>query len=170
MTNEGRAMEMRMIGQTRLRCQKFKHKRIFIIQDPINTSLFRVHNFSYIGHRGWNFTNNLINHIALFFIFIRYIRNSYTIRNIKVNPHYIKNFLLFKGLQYIHSSVLGHHGCLSSSNCVVDSRFVLKLTDFGLEVLKNGMETTDDEELIVNSKWLMKSTQVTDAEYPLPLV
>ncbi|XP_072028687.1 atrial natriuretic peptide receptor 1-like [Amphiura filiformis] len=39
---------------------------------------------------------------------------------------------MFKGILYIHNSVLGHHGRLRSSNCVIDSRFVLKLADFGL--------------------------------------
>uniref|UniRef100_A0ABM0MKT6 guanylate cyclase n=1 Tax=Saccoglossus kowalevskii TaxID=10224 RepID=A0ABM0MKT6_SACKO len=38
-----------------------------------------------------------------------------------------------QGLQYIHGSIVRCHGRLKSSNCVVDSRFVLKLTDFGLE-------------------------------------
>ena len=34
---------------------------------------------------------------------------------------------------YLHNSVIGTHGNLKSSNCVVDSRFVLKITDFGLK-------------------------------------
>nr|XP_006812548.1 PREDICTED: atrial natriuretic peptide receptor 2-like [Saccoglossus kowalevskii] len=40
---------------------------------------------------------------------------------------------IVSGLQYIHGSIVRCHGRLKSSNCVVDSRFVLKLTDFGLE-------------------------------------
>ncbi|ELT87878.1 hypothetical protein CAPTEDRAFT_108671 [Capitella teleta] len=39
---------------------------------------------------------------------------------------------IVKGMSYIHNSELVSHGHLSSSNCVVDSRFVLKVTDFGL--------------------------------------
>ena len=35
-------------------------------------------------------------------------------------------------MHYLHNSVIGTHGNLKSSNCVVDSRFVLKITDFGL--------------------------------------
>ncbi|ELT92328.1 hypothetical protein CAPTEDRAFT_22212, partial [Capitella teleta] len=42
---------------------------------------------------------------------------------------------IVKGMNYIHSSDIGHHGQLRSSNCVVDSRFVLKITDFGLPSL-----------------------------------
>lgn len=35
-------------------------------------------------------------------------------------------------MHFIHNSDIGSHGYLRSSNCVVDSRFVLKITDFGL--------------------------------------
>ena len=40
---------------------------------------------------------------------------------------------------YLHSN-LGPHGNLKSSNCLVDSRFVLKITDFGLETLRGSKE------------------------------
>ena len=40
-------------------------------------------------------------------------------------------------MEYLHSSSIGYHGNLKSTNCVVDSRFVLKLTDFGLKSLRN---------------------------------
>ncbi|XP_062586842.1 atrial natriuretic peptide receptor 1-like, partial [Saccostrea cucullata] len=39
---------------------------------------------------------------------------------------------ILKGLEYIHSSPIRYHGRLSGTNCVIDSRFMLKLTDFGL--------------------------------------
>ncbi|XP_064112550.1 atrial natriuretic peptide receptor 2-like [Macrobrachium nipponense] len=38
---------------------------------------------------------------------------------------------IVKGMAFLHSSELRTHGNLKSSNCVVDSRFVLKITDFG---------------------------------------
>jgi atrial natriuretic peptide receptor A len=38
---------------------------------------------------------------------------------------------------FIHSSEIRYHGNLTSSNCVVDSRFTLKITDFGLPMLHN---------------------------------
>ncbi|XP_071389998.1 atrial natriuretic peptide receptor 1 [Centroberyx affinis] len=41
-----------------------------------------------------------------------------------------------KGMDYLHRSPLHSHGHLSSSNCVVDSRFVLKVTDYGLSHLR----------------------------------
>ncbi|XP_072525797.1 atrial natriuretic peptide receptor 1 isoform X2 [Salminus brasiliensis] len=44
---------------------------------------------------------------------------------------------IVKGMDYLHCSPLRSHGRLSSSNCVVDSRFVLKVTDFGLSALRH---------------------------------
>src|SRR6218665_932594 len=40
--------------------------------------------------------------------------------------------VFLQGMAYLHSGDIRSHGRLKSSNCVVDSRFVLKVTDFGL--------------------------------------
>ncbi|KAI8507873.1 Nitrogen permease regulator 2 [Branchiostoma belcheri] len=48
-----------------------------------------------------------------------------------------------KGMAYIHDSEIHSHGSLKSSNCVVDSRFVLKVTDFGLHSLREEDSTRD---------------------------
>ena len=37
-----------------------------------------------------------------------------------------------KGMRYLHRSAIKYHGNLKSRNCVVDSRWVLKITDYGL--------------------------------------
>uniref|UniRef100_H2Y842 guanylate cyclase n=1 Tax=Ciona savignyi TaxID=51511 RepID=H2Y842_CIOSA len=39
---------------------------------------------------------------------------------------------LHVGMSFLHASAIHSHGNLKSSNCVVDSRFVLKITDYGL--------------------------------------
>ena len=35
-------------------------------------------------------------------------------------------------MAYLHSTEIKSHGNLKSSNCVVDGRWVLKITDYGL--------------------------------------
>lgn len=39
---------------------------------------------------------------------------------------------LVRGMRYLHSSPIRVHGSLTSRNCVVDARWVLKITDYGL--------------------------------------
>lgn len=53
---------------------------------------------------------------------------------------------LVKGMHYLHGSLIRTHGRLKTSNCVVDSRFVLKVTDFGLAEL-HAMEDTKEDDL-----------------------
>lgn len=39
---------------------------------------------------------------------------------------------------FLHKSSIGCHGDLKSCNCVLDSRWVCKITDVGLEKFKGG--------------------------------
>ena len=39
-------------------------------------------------------------------------------------------------MDYLHSTDIKCHGSLKSSNCVVDGRWVLKITDYGLTKFK----------------------------------
>ncbi|GFR93800.1 guanylate cyclase [Elysia marginata] len=52
---------------------------------------------------------------------------------------------IVRGMTYIHSSEIRSHGHLKSSNCVVDSRFVVKITDFGLHYFKDKEEQLQDD-------------------------
>jgi atrial natriuretic peptide receptor A len=45
---------------------------------------------------------------------------------------------------YIHGSELGVHGKLRSANCLIDGRFVLKISDFGLHTLTTPSEVARD--------------------------
>ncbi|CAH2038025.1 unnamed protein product, partial [Iphiclides podalirius] len=51
---------------------------------------------------------------------------------------------LLRGLTYLHDSPLVSHGNLTSSNCLVDSHWVLQITDYGLHTLKSGCMETED--------------------------
>lgn len=52
--------------------------------------------------------------------------------------------ITLQGMIYLHTSEIKSHGKLKSSNCVVDSRWVVKITDFGLHEFMSG-ETIDTE-------------------------
>lgn len=54
---------------------------------------------------------------------------------------------LHQGMNYLHNSYIGCHGNLKSSNCVVDSRFVLKITDYGLASFRTSCENDDSHAL-----------------------
>ncbi|CAG5115044.1 unnamed protein product, partial [Candidula unifasciata] len=52
---------------------------------------------------------------------------------------------IVRGMAYLHGSEVRTHGNLKSTNCVVDSRFVVKITDFGLHYLRRSEEMQEDE-------------------------
>ncbi|OXU27316.1 hypothetical protein TSAR_008171 [Trichomalopsis sarcophagae] len=47
---------------------------------------------------------------------------------------------IVRGMIYLHESVVKFHGSLTTSNCLVDSRWVVKLADFGLHEFKRDAE------------------------------
>ncbi|XP_062255521.1 atrial natriuretic peptide receptor 1-like isoform X2 [Platichthys flesus] len=51
---------------------------------------------------------------------------------------------IVKGMVFLHNSVIVSHGKLKSSNCVVDNRFVLKITDYGLSSFRYDADSGKD--------------------------
>ncbi|XP_053624893.1 receptor-type guanylate cyclase Gyc76C-like isoform X2 [Plodia interpunctella] len=62
--------------------------------------------------------------------------------DIKLDNMFISSLVhdLIKGMTFIHTSPLIFHGNLKSSNCVVTSRWMLQVTDFGLHDLRYSAE------------------------------
>ena len=47
-------------------------------------------------------------------------------------------------MTYLHSTDIKSHGSLKSSNCVVDGRWVLKITDYGLTKFKENQAEREE--------------------------
>uniref|UniRef100_A0A1A9VTV0 Guanylate cyclase n=1 Tax=Glossina austeni TaxID=7395 RepID=A0A1A9VTV0_GLOAU len=61
---------------------------------------------------------------------------------------------ILKGMIYLHDSDIISHGNLRSSNCLIDSRWVCQITDFGLHEFTAGQEEPHKKDLeIKRSLW-----------------
>uniref|UniRef100_A0A1A9W0S6 Guanylate cyclase n=1 Tax=Glossina brevipalpis TaxID=37001 RepID=A0A1A9W0S6_9MUSC len=61
---------------------------------------------------------------------------------------------ILKGMIYLHDSDIISHGNLRSSNCLIDSRWVCQITDFGLHEFKAGQDEPHKKDLeIKRSLW-----------------
>ncbi|VVC99142.1 unnamed protein product [Leptidea sinapis] len=74
---------------------------------------------------------------------------------------------LLRGLTYLHDSALGSHGNLTSSNCLVDRRFVLQISDYGLHTLKSGCIETEDA-LRMEQRMLWRAPELLRDPNPPP--
>ena len=76
---------------------------------------------------------------------------------IKLDSTFIASlvFDLIKGMAYLHQSELKMHGNLKSPNCVITSRWVLQITDFGLRPLRSlaAKEYQSETEFFRDSLW-----------------
>lgn len=69
---------------------------------------------------------------------------------------------LVKGMMHLHKTDLHFHGNLKSSNCVVTSRWVLQITDYGLHELRAAAEKDSmGEHELYRSKLLHHPTMST---------
>ncbi|XP_068589346.1 atrial natriuretic peptide receptor 1-like [Cebidichthys violaceus] len=73
---------------------------------------------------------------------------------------------IVKGMLFLHNSVLVSHGNLKSSNCVVDGRFVLKITDYGLESLRTSSCPEDTHGYYARKLWTAPELLRTDCPPP----
>ncbi|XP_062302021.1 atrial natriuretic peptide receptor 1 [Osmerus eperlanus] len=73
---------------------------------------------------------------------------------------------IVKGMAFLHNSVIVSHGNLKSSNCVVDSRFVLKITDYGLASFHRDSNMDDTHAYYARKLWT--APELLCAESPPP--
>uniref|UniRef100_A0AAR2JY99 Guanylate cyclase n=1 Tax=Pygocentrus nattereri TaxID=42514 RepID=A0AAR2JY99_PYGNA len=60
---------------------------------------------------------------------------------------------IVKGMAFLHNSVIISHGNLKSSNCLVDSRFVVKITDYGLASFRKENNLEDTHAFYARKLW-----------------
>ncbi|XP_044753135.1 guanylate cyclase 32E-like [Coccinella septempunctata] len=65
--------------------------------------------------------------------------------DVKLDNMFIASLVsdILRGVIYLHESPIRFHGSLHTGNCLVDSRWVVKLTDFGLKEFKRGISQED---------------------------
>uniref|UniRef100_A0A4W5QTN6 guanylate cyclase n=1 Tax=Hucho hucho TaxID=62062 RepID=A0A4W5QTN6_9TELE len=73
---------------------------------------------------------------------------------------------IVKGMAFLHNSVIVSHGNLKSSNCVVDSRFVLKITDYGLASFREKSNMEDTHAYYARKLWA--APELLRADSPPP--
>ncbi|XP_067094422.1 atrial natriuretic peptide receptor 1 [Osmerus mordax] len=61
---------------------------------------------------------------------------------------------IVKGMAFLHNSVIVSNGNLKSSNCVVDNRFVLKITDYGLSSFRTESDNEDAHAYYARRLWM----------------
>ncbi|XP_054277953.1 atrial natriuretic peptide receptor 1-like [Macrosteles quadrilineatus] len=71
---------------------------------------------------------------------------------------------IVKGMAFLHGCEVAVHGKLRSCNCLIDGRFVLKISDFGLQTLTTPSEIVKDNTFYNKLLWiapeLLKETTV----------
>ncbi|XP_033149897.1 uncharacterized protein LOC108601493 isoform X2 [Drosophila busckii] len=75
---------------------------------------------------------------------------------------------LVRGMRYLHASPLRVHGALTSRNCVVDARWVLKITDYGLNAFyeSQGLQPLprNAKDLLWTAPELLRSMKTTQQQ------
>lgn len=68
--------------------------------------------------------------------------------------------LYTQGMCYLNGTSIKTHGSLKSSNCLIDSRWVLKISGFGLSKFRAGEVTKDESEFKKYQKLLWTAPEL----------
>ncbi|KAJ8909843.1 hypothetical protein NQ315_002849 [Exocentrus adspersus] len=79
--------------------------------------------------------------------------------DVKLDNMFIASLVgdILRGMIYLHDSPVRFHGALHTGNCLVDSRWVVKVADFGLREFKKGAE----------DYWLKDTAKIREKCYSL---
>ncbi|ESO84763.1 hypothetical protein LOTGIDRAFT_221869, partial [Lottia gigantea] len=82
--------------------------------------------------------------------------------DVKLDSMFIASIVadILKGMIYLHMSDIQSHGNLKSANCLVDSRWVVKITDFGLCKFQAGSEIPYHGEHAFYKRYLWTSPEL----------
>ncbi|XP_043474610.1 guanylate cyclase 32E isoform X1 [Leptopilina heterotoma] len=75
---------------------------------------------------------------------------------------------IVRGMIFLHESVMKYHGSLSTSNCLVDSRWVVKLADFGFHEFKRDADYDPEDvmkryqALLYRAPELIRATKICE--------
>ncbi|CAG2237565.1 ANPRB [Mytilus edulis] len=74
---------------------------------------------------------------------------------------------IVKGLDFVHKSSVQYHGNLKSTNCVVDSRWTCKLTDFGVPGIRyvdRNIQEEPHDKLLWTAPEVLRNEKVLDEQ------
>ncbi|CAC5381930.1 ANPRA [Mytilus coruscus] len=74
---------------------------------------------------------------------------------------------IVKGLDFVHKSSVQYHGNLKSTNCVVDSRWTCKLTDFGVPSIRyvdRNIQEEPHDKLLWTAPEVLRNEKVLDKQ------
>ena len=67
---------------------------------------------------------------------------------------------IIEGMLFLHNSEIAYHGHLKSTNCVIDGRFMVKISDYGLRSLHKQVRKEQQQE--INPRALFWTAPGTD--------
>ncbi|CAD5126154.1 DgyrCDS14322 [Dimorphilus gyrociliatus] len=88
--------------------------------------------------------------------------------DLKLESNFKMSFMIdiVKGMLYLHKSILHSNGNLKSSNCLVNERWTVKITDYGLNNFLDGQIYEDSQQYELYKRKLWTAPEILRENYP----